>query len=211
MKTFSISTLAMGLLLSVLVFTGCKKKEGAQGPQGPAGPQGATGQGLTGINSGFITGTITGTRSSGVPFTEPFSYTYYFGNSAGVVDTNSWMGGYRFSLARSINDIFSYDYSSIDVTTPLKSSTTGTLSFNLGFEKSLGNNKLFRFSANTYSATATGLNYNSSSGLFSGNFNVTFSGSENNTGNPATVTGSFQATVMEVVHIKQQVSATKKD
>jgi hypothetical protein len=211
MKTFQILTLAIGLLLSALIFTGCKKKEGAQGPQGPAGPQGPTGQGLAGTNSGFITGTVTGTRTNGTPFTEPFSYTYYFGNSSGTLDTLTWGSGYRFSMARSVNDIFSYNYSSIDVMTALKSSSTGTLSFDFGFEKSLGNNQLFRFSASTYTATATGLSYNASSGLFSGTLNVTFPGSQNNTGNPATIVGSFQATLMEVVHIKHLGSSMKAD
>jgi hypothetical protein len=210
MKTVPFLSLAMGTLLSAFVFIGCKK---TPGPEGPAGPQGPTGTGLSGTNGGYVTGTITGTRRDGTPFTEPFNYTYYFGGDSGTLDsTGSNM--YTYNLARSVNDVFSSNYVNLSITATSKSATTGTInSFYFGFDKPLSGNKVFSFSANTWttSTIATALAYNSSTGLFSGNFNINLSGMENNTGNPATINGSFQAALKEQVYIVKQQSAIKTD
>jgi hypothetical protein len=202
-----MKTLFTGIFLAVLIFIGCKKAE--TGPAGPAGSQGATGVGLTGTNAGNITGTITGTRRDGTPFTEPFNYTYYFGGDSGTLDSLG-SGMYGFSLSRSTNDIFSNNFASLDITTTSKTAPTGTVSYlYVTFEKSLGTNKMFYFSAYTNTASASSLSYNATTGLFSGNFNVSLIGSQNNTGNTAVISGSFQATIVQMVYIKQQESEIK--
>lgn len=209
MKTVPTLKLAMGILLSALVFTGCKK--GDTGPAGPTGPQGPQGPVITFINSGFISGTITGTRKDdGVAFNEPFSYNY---NTQGNGDQVDSIGSnmFTFTIDRYTNDIFANKSAYINITTTSKTASTGTLSFNLNYERQLTSSKLFSFNCNTYSATATSLNYNQSSGLFTGNFSITLSGTQNSTGNTATVTGSFQATMIQVVNLKHQESGIKMD
>lgn len=207
MKTNAMRTLAAGLFLMALMFIGCKKAE--TGPAGAQGPQGATGQGLTGTNSGFVTGTVTGTRRDGTPFSETFNYTYYFGNDSGSLDSSA-ANNYNFSLSRGVNDIFSSNYANISMMTTSKTAPTGTISsLNFGFEKSLGSNKMFVFSGYVGMGSATSLSYNASTGLFSGNFTTTIPGSSNNTTNTATLTGNFQANVVQQVYRKQQESAIK--
>jgi hypothetical protein len=209
MRTIAMHVLAAGLLLSAFSFTGCKKAEaGPAGPQGPQGPQGPV---LTFINSGFVTGTISGTRKDdGVPFNEPFSYTYLFNTNNDQLDSVS-PTQYYFNLSRYTNDIFSSNSANLNIQTNSKTATTGTLNLYFILEKALGGNKVFSFSANTFSSTVTGLSYNQSSGAFTGNFNVAIPGSENSTGNTATFTGSFQATLVRVVNFKQTEAEIKAD
>ncbi len=201
--------LASALLLTALIFTGCKK--GETGPAGAAGATGATGPVVNLSNAGYITGTLTGTRQDGTPFTEPFSYTYYFTGlgASGKLDSIS-ATSYNFNMSRSVNDIFSNDNANVSVNTTSKTSSTGTLYLNFTFEKSLGTNKTFYFSTSASpSTTATGLSYNASTGLFSGNFNVSLTGGQNTSGNSATIVGSFQGIMDQQYSFKQHVAEIK--
>ncbi|HWY12874.1 MAG TPA: hypothetical protein VN026_16180 [Bacteroidia bacterium] len=208
MKTIKTQILAITLLLVAVLFTECKK--GETGPAGAAGPQGSQGPVLTLINSGNVTGTLTGTRRDGTAFTEPFSYAYYLQGSSGTLDSLT-SSLYVFSMQRSINDIFSNNSASINVNAASKTASTGTLNLSFTFEKSLSSTKLFSFSGNTSTATATSLSYNATTGLFSGNFNVTLTGTQNNTGNTATIIGNFQANLIQKIYRKTLQSQIKTD
>lgn len=208
MKTIKIKILATAMLLTAFLFTGCKKEAGPAGAAGPIGPQGPV---LTLNSAGFVTGTLTGMRQDGTPFTEPFSYTYYFPGNSGRLDSLSTTS-YGFFLSRSTNDIFSNNNASLNVNTTSKTASTGSFGLNLTFEKSLGTNKRFYFSTfGTATTTATGLSYNASTGVFSGNFNVTYLGSQNTSGNSATIVGSFQGIVVQDYNIKHQQGEIIKD
>lgn len=212
MKIVSRFAISAVVLIATLALTSCKKeKTGPQGPAGPAGPQGSPGIAYT--TNGFIKGTVTGTRMDGTPINESFNYTGYFGNSPGTVDSLNYGYGFQFFMARSTNDIFSSDYINLTINTMSKAASTGTLSsMYFSFEKPLGNNKVFIFTTNSVTtASVSGLSYNAATGLFSGNFTCYFDGSSNSSGNPATITGSFQCNLMETVHITRLVTDRKQD
>lgn len=200
-------TLVATCTLSVLIITGCKKAEtGPAGPAGPAGPQGNSGLIMT--SGGTISGTLTGIRKDGTPFTEPFGYTYYGGNNSGRYDSLN-ATNYNFSFMRSTGDVFTSNYADFQVTTSSKAATTGTLNFDFSMEKPIGGNKMFSFWSSSNSTTATGLSFNSVTGLFSGNFSVNIPSFNNSTGNTATITGSFQVTLIQYVNITRNLTSIK--
>lgn len=198
------------VVMGIIILSGCKKAE--TGPKGDQGTQGPAGPVVNMTSGGSITGTITGTRKDGVAFSEPFSYMYYFPGmgSSGTLDS-SGTSNYTFSFQRQEADIFSSNYSSININTSSKTASTGTLSLNLTFEKALSSTKYFSFNGNISNAAATGLSYNASTGLFSGSFNVTINGFSNSTTNTATVTGNFQANVIQRVQRVYQEGTVKTD
>jgi hypothetical protein len=206
----AIKIMAASMMLAALAFSGCKKTAGPKGDTGAQGPQGPV---VDMQNGGHITGTITGTRRDGTAFSEPFSYTYYFPGSAssGSLDSTG-INSYNFNFQRQEADIFSNNNCSMYIMTTSKTATSGNMGFNLVFQKTLSASKLFNFSANPSSViSATGLSYNTSTGSFSGNFNISLTGSDNNTGNPATITGNFQVNVVQYVYKKQQLPMVKAD
>jgi hypothetical protein len=209
MKT-AFKILAATLTLSSFIFIGCKKGEtGPKGDQGAAGPAGPV---INMTSGGFITGTITGTRKDGVPFSEPFNYTYYFPGmgGSGTLDS-SGTNSYNFSLQRQEADIFSNNYCSINVNTTSKTASTGTLNLNMTFEKTLSSTKYFSFNGSVGSVPVTSLSYNASTGVFSGSLNIIINGFSNSTTNTATLTGSFQAATIQKVQLVRQTDAIKAD
>ena len=210
MKNVAIKILAASFVLAIFTLTGCKKPDaGPKGDQGPQGPQGPV---VNMLNDGLITATLTGTRRDGTPFSESFSYTYYFPGT-GTSGTLDSLGSnfYGFNIQRQESDIFSSNYCYLNVTTTSKTATTGTLNINIQFEKVLSATQYFSFNGNTGSATAPGLSYNATTGLFSGAFNVTIGGSNNSTGNTATLIGSFQATMIQKIERKHQDRAIRTE
>ncbi len=198
MKRTTIKTLATGLVLSVLVFTGCKKEAGPAGAAGAAGPAGANGV-VPMSTDGFIMGNVVGTRKDGTPFNEAFNFQNYWGSPSGTLDSNS-VSNYKFNLSRGL-DIWGTNYANINISTTTKTATTGTITLSFTFTKSLGTLKQFEFM--TYSsptATVTGLNYNTSTGLYTGSFTMNVTGVNNSSGNIATISGSFQATITQNYH-----------
>lgn len=207
MKTNAMRTLSKAIFLAVLLFIGCKKAE--TGPTGATGPQGPSGV-VTSMSDGHITGTLTGTRRDGTTFSEPFSYTYYFGGQSGELDSLS-ATSYNFSLARSNNDILGAHYASLNIATTSKSASTGTLDAYFNYERLIATNKMFYFSGSASGGTVTSFSYNATTGLCTGNFNITIPGIQNNTTNNATVMGSFQATMTQMVYKQSLGSEIIKD
>ncbi|MBK7665906.1 MAG: hypothetical protein IPJ32_00335 [Sphingobacteriaceae bacterium] len=208
MKTIAIKILSLSFFLTSVIFTGCKKDETAPGTQGPQGP---AGQGVTGTSNGFISGTLSGTMRDGTPFSEPFSFSYYFGSESGTLDSLN-AGSYNFSLSRQTNDVFTNNYAYMTINTASKNSTTGTITnMGISLKKSIGSNKVFYFDGALNSGNVTSLSYNASTGLFSGSFTLSIPGSSNNTTNTATVTGNFQGNVVQQVYRLAQGSIINKN
>ena len=201
MKT-TIKTIATGLAFTALLMTSCKK--GDTGPEGPSGMNGTNGTDGTVpmTTDGFIKGTISGTRQDGTSFNEAFEYTKYF--SAGESATLDSMGvaNYDFVITRGTT---TYDNNNAQVTinTTSKSSGSGTISLDyFAFTKSLGTHKKFEFMlTGNPTTTITGLSYNMSTGLYTGNFTFNLTGFQNSTGNTATISGSFEGTVTQLYHL----------
>lgn len=191
-------------LMLAIVFVGCKKAE-----TGPAGPQGPV---ITLASNGFITGTVTGTHRDGSTMYETFNFQKYIadGNQpAGTLDSiNSSM--YYYQINRYI-DLFSNNSAQLFFSTNSKSAATGTLNLSFSLEKKLSNNKIFVFNPYINVANISSIIYNSTTGIVTGNFSANIPGGNNNTGNPATITGSFQSNVTELYYIKKQTLDIKTD
>lgn len=206
MKTLTIKTFATGIVAAVLLFTSCKK--GDQGDPGPAGANGSNGVVPTSTD-GFIKGTISGTRQDGTAFSETFEYKNYWGGPSGTLDSNNAVS-YDFMIKRG-SDYFGENSATITVNTTSKTATSGNIDLNnFTYVKSLGSNKRFEFSTfGTPSATVTGLSYDQSSGKFTGNYTFSVSGFQNSTGNTATISGSFEATMTQLYNlVKNETPAT---
>ncbi len=205
MKTF-----ATGIVASALLFTSCKKEEGPKGDMGEAGANGT----VATHSDGFIKGTVSGTRQNGTAFSETFEYKTYSQAESGRLDSNS-IASYNFNIYRSQGDIVNPNYAEINITTTSKTATTGNISLSqFAFTKSMGSNKKFEFMlSGTPSATINGLTYNASSGLFSGTFSINVNGFQNSTGNTATISGSFEATMTQIynfIHTGNGIGAASK-
>ncbi len=197
-KSFLVNiTFFICSLFLITAVSSCKKKDktGDMGPVGAQGPQGNAGL-LNTMNDGYIKGTISGINKSGVPFAETFSYSLYTNvlNESYIDSVNS--SDYSVAIIRyantQIGDRVSFWFEASSML-PL---TISTSSFNIDFTKSLGNNKYFVFSSN-YGASPTfsSLSYDKNTGIITGNYLLNLAGSENTTGNPASITGSFKATL----------------
>ncbi len=196
MKTITIKTFATGIVACGLLFASCKK--GETGPAGADGMNGADGVVPTSTD-GFIKGNISGTRQDGTAFSEAFEYQNYWSGPSGILDSNS-IASYNFEITRGGGNIVNTNMASITINTTSKTATTGNITINeFSFSKSLGTNKKFEFMlTSSPGATITGLSYNQSSGLFTGNFSVSVPAFQNSTGNTATISGSFQATMTQL-------------
>lgn len=195
MKTLMMKTFATGIVASALLFTACKKEEGPKGDTGDAGANGT----VATHSDGFIKGTISGTRQNGSAFSESFEYKTYSQAESGRLDSNS-VASYNFNIYRSEGDIVNPNYAEINVTTTSKTATTGNITLSqFAFTKSMGSNKKFEFMlTGNPTATVNNLSYNTSSGLFTGNFTFNVNGFQNSTGNTATISGSFEATMTQI-------------
>ncbi len=198
-NTFTFKTFATGIVAAVFLFTtSCKK-----GDTGPMGANGANGQdGVVPTSTdGFIKGNISGTRQDGTAFNESFEYKNYWGGPSGTLDSNS-VTSYAFVINRG-SDVLGENNARITVNVTSRTATSGNITLNdFSYTKSLGNNKRFEFTLNnTPTTTITGLSYNTSSGLYTGNFSFTVSGFQNSTGNTATISGSFEATITQIYNM----------
>jgi hypothetical protein len=196
MKTIMMKTFATGIVAATLLVTSCKK--GETGPAGADGAAGANGVVPTSTD-GFIKGNVSGTRQDGTAFNESFEYKNYFGGNSGELDS-AGIANYDFSIFRVGGDILSQNSAEITVNTTSKTASTGNITLNsFSFTKSLGSNKSFEFQLTSgVSTSITGLSYNTSTGKFTGNFSFTSNGFTNTTGNTATVSGSFEATMTQI-------------
>jgi hypothetical protein len=205
MKTTTVKVLALAMIATAAIFSACKKKEPAQGPAGPAGPAGANGV-VPMSTDGFIKGTISGTRRDGTPFNETFDFKNYWGSPSGTLDSIA-NNDYQFEVSRG-EDIWGNNYASVGIETTSKTATTGTINnLYITYTKSLGTNKQFVFSVYGGTTTATGVSYSPSTGVFSGAFTYVVPGMYNSTGNTATVTGSFEATITQNYNIVKSITS----
>ncbi len=197
MKTMT-KTFATGIVASLLLFGACKKEAGPKGEDGANGTNGV----VPTSTDGFIKGNISGTRQDGTSFSEAFEYKNYFGGQSGRLDSNT-VASYAFNIRRGESDILDQDIADITIATTSKTVTTGNMTINqFMFSKSLSSNKRFEFMINSgVSASVTGLSYNTSSGLFSGTFTMNVNGFQNSTGNTATISGSFEATMTQIYNL----------
>lgn len=203
MKT--IKNFAVVLAATVVLLGACKKAE--TGPAGKDGANGANGI-VPSQSNGYVTANISGTRKDGAVINENFDYRYYFGSPSGRLDSlgsNQW----QFSISRSENDILGNNFCNIEIATTSKTATTGTLTMEyLNYERSLGTNKIFQFyTGSTGTVAVSGLSYNTGSGVLSGSFNLPLTGFQNSSGNAATITGSFQATITQYYN-KTSITST---
>ena len=197
-KSFLINiTFFICSLFLITAFSSCKKKDktGDMGPVGAQGPQGNAGL-LNTLNDGYIKGTISGINKSGVPFSEAFSYSLYTSDSKESYIDSVNSTDYGIEITRYATALFGERVSFRLTASSMMPVTITTSSFNVDFSKALGNNKYFVFSSN-YSASPTlsSLSYNKSTGLMTGNYVLNLTGTENTTGNPASIIGSFKATL----------------
>jgi hypothetical protein len=204
MKTNLMKTLAAGCFAATLLFSGCTKT----GPAGPTGPAGSNGY-VPVSNDGFIKGNLIGTQRNGTAFNYPFNFTSYYNGPSGTMDSTS-IGNINFNVARG--DLFGNNTASFSINQISSASTTGSLSLNqFTFTQSTGTNMEFQFQMTAGgSFTATNLVYNKTTGLYTGNFNLSLTASQNNTNNTATIVGSFQATITQLVHFNQHVVVNNK-
>ncbi len=195
MKSTLILLTAFALTISV---TSCKK--GDTGPTGAAGTNGTNGT-VPVSTDGFIKGNVSGTRADGTAFNEAFDFKNYWSGSSGTLDSNS-AASYDFKIIRGV-DVFGANSASITVNTTTKTATTGNITLNdFSFSKSLGTNKRFDFTlSSSPTATITGLSYTPSTGLYTGSYTFSVLGFQNSTGNTATISGSFQATITQMYYL----------
>jgi hypothetical protein len=197
-RTLAFNIFATAIIVSGALFTSCKK--GDKGDTGATGPAGTNGVVPT-YSDGYIKGTITGTKADGTALNESFEYKNYYSGQSGTLDSNSTVS-YDFTIARS-SDVFNENMASITVNTTSKTATSGNFTLNdFSFKKSPSTNHLFVFTTSgSQTTTISGLSYNTSSGLFTGNYTITVPGFQNSTGNSATISGSFSATITQIHHL----------
>lgn len=189
------------LMIIVVILSACKGDDGPEGPQGPAGNPGTA---FSFAQGGFIEGTITGTRQDGTPFTLDFNYKYYYEADYYRFDINN--GQYDFEISRyaaSSPQVPGACYLFFELY-PLTSTMPSYVAFDGDFYQDLGNNQTFVFALFGISGPSiivTNFSYNTTTHIAQGDFVINLSGSDNTTGNPATISGSFQsAAVTEYVY-----------
>lgn len=197
------------LLLLISIFFSCKKKEGQVGSQGPMGPP-ATQYDLT--VDGYIKGNITGIRQDGVPFNETFNLNSYYTGPAGSGTMDSIASNYyTYSFNRVSNSTLFNNYMSILISGFSKNGGNGNVSLYMNYENYVENNKIFRFYTSTFMGSACTYTYNESSGIISGVFNINISPFDNSTGNNATLNGSFDVHISQIVNKSINTTKIKTD
>jgi hypothetical protein len=200
-KSFLVNTII--IISSLFLISGissCKKKDktGDMGPVGAQGPQGNS-ELFNTMSDGYIQGTISGINKSGVPFTETYSYSILKNNVTesyvDSVNASTYDIGISRYAASHYGDGATFSFSASSMI-PL---TISSSSFNFNFTKPLGGNKYFVFSSNSSAIpTLSGLSYDKNTGIITGNYLLNLSSSENSTGNPANITGSFKVTLKPI-------------
>ena len=189
----------MGVVLVVL-FTSCSKK-GDKGPIGPQGAQGATGE-VDLITDGYINGTVSGFRTDGTAFTETFTFSTCYNIEQSTVDSIS-PTSYDFNITRgSIDHIFTEFSSALQFNaSSLSPITITSASFRVSFAKLTGSNEfVFGTTSSGIIPTITGVVYDKTTGVITGNYIVNLTGSQNTTGHSANITGSFKATIAQTYY-----------
>jgi hypothetical protein len=196
-KIIKNTTLLLAVSASLALFS-CEGDQGPVGPQGAAGATGATGPtGATGATgaageaamdkTGSFTGTLTGTRQDGTAFSETFTYEYSEEPYEGFYDENDYAWVYRYSKPN-----YDAPYAEIRLHVTDKGLETETITADyiyFQFYKEIDSQKMFRFSLNSGNVETSNFSYDAATGKLS--FDFTYHGTDNSTGNDATVTGTF--------------------
>ncbi len=184
----------------VVFFASCSKK-GDMGPAGPQGSQGATGEAAI-ITDGYIKGTVSGFRNDGTAFTETFTYTASYSPQQSSVDSVS-PTSYDFDIRRApIDHLFTeFDAELKFNASSLSPVNLTSASFRMSFSKLTGTTE-FLFGTNSSGITPliSGVVYDKTTGVITGNYIVTLTGTQNSTGNAASITGSFKATIAQTYY-----------
>lgn len=203
MKKVRQTIILVGAVLAVL-FTACSKK-GNVGPAGPQGAQGPTGEPAI-LTDGYIKGTINGFKTDGTAFVETFTYTTSYNVKQSSVDSIS-PTSYDFYIARgSIDHIYTEFSSELRFNAnSLSPFTVTTTSFRLSFAKTIGTNEFAFYTASSgISPSVSGVVYDKTTGVITGNYIASINGSQNSTGNFAVVIGSFKANIAQLYYREAQ-------
>lgn len=183
------------------VMSSCEGDEGPMGPPGAggaAGPQGAAGapgpQGAAGLDgqsalvkSGKFEGTITGTRADGTEFSEPFTYEYRESSYEAFREGHDYTWIYRYAEPSYNSPYMEMELYLVD--RDLETETIEVDELYLYFFKEIDATTLFRFTAGTGDVEVSNYVYDATTGSLS--FDFISIGSDNSTGNEATIEGSF--------------------
>lgn len=161
-------------------------------------------EGSTFIKEGFIKGSVTTTRSNGMPVTFDFNHEYREGPTA----MGTYINFYRYASFEGA--WWGNGYSAVrfylDST---KDVTPDFYNFRMQDETVMSNDSTFYFYVNTYNDlefTFTNYTYDPATSTISGEFTVTTSSTSN--GHEATITGSFSVKVTNYVY--KPSNATKE-
>ena len=187
------------LSLLVISFFGCKKEDNS--PTNNAAPQYTTG--------GFIKGTVSGTRANGISFTIPFEYNIYSGPDR--LTNYDLTGGYSFDMNRYGIAFDGYCGMSFDFTSTQPPYGITENYFYGNFYQSLGQYSQFMFQTDVYNNnfgnsyfTIDSFSYNDSTKIATGSFSTIVDGTDNNTGNPAVIIGTFQSLPLILSYERKQ-------
>lgn len=199
MKKVRQTIILVGAVLAVL-FTACSKK-GNVGPAGPQGAQGSTGD-VSVLADGYVKGIINGFKTDGTAFAETFTYTTSYNVKQSSVDSIS-PSSYDFYITRGSTDHVYTEFSAElhFNANSLSPFTVTTSNFKLTFAKTNGANEFaFYTTSSGITPSITGVVYDKTTGVITGNYIASVNGSQNSTGNFATVTGSFKATIAQLYY-----------
>jgi hypothetical protein len=195
MKKLIISSFIFVFSVLVITMGSCTKK-GDMGPAGQQGAQGPTGT-ITIKTDGYIKGTLTGMHRDGTLFTETFNYTANLYEETYIDSINPTQ--YVFRITRSIDAASPSGARLMLQASSLSPVTIAGTDIYFYFTKSIGAKEFYFYTTSSISPILSNVSYDRTTGIVSGNFIINISGSDNNTGNSANITGSFKATV-PVVH-----------
>jgi hypothetical protein len=180
-----------------MMFFGCNKNEDSNNYLTTLFPAG-----------GFIQGEISGERSDGTSFTVTFNHGFYESQDQLYTYDNPFATQdiYYCSIDRlssgtlPVNGGSSISFSMLSKTAPY---SLDDLSFSCNVLSDLGNGSTLDFNFDFWNGGSSGsimnisnFNYNQANRTASGEFIIYSDGSDNSTGNPATISGTFQSVPM---------------
>jgi len=198
MKTKLLSALTIGAMVFLM---SCKGKDGAMGPAGPSGSTSQT-QNYT-SKEGFVKATATGVNLDGSTFTYNLDFEGIYG-----ADDNNYK--YKsptqttisiFKIYSGEGDAFVSGYISVGFDVPDMNSLGSPVNpyFSIYTTKDIGNNKFQSIGHSDYSSTiVSNLNYNSSTGILTGNYSISIP-SNSYSGSLNITNGTFSTKLSSVV------------
>ncbi len=191
MKKIIISSFILTFSLLIITMGSCTKK-GDMGPAGQQGPQGASGS-ITIKTDGYIKGTLSGMHRDGTLFTETFNYTANLYEETYLDSVSPTQ--YAFSILRSVDAVDPSGARLMLQASSLSPVTIAATDLTFWLVKSTGTKEFYFNITGSVSPSVSNVTYDRTTGIVTGNFIVNIPGADNNTGNAASITGSFKATV----------------